>query len=188
MTTPPTSTPRRRGSALRWLLALLVALPLVEIVVLVAVGRAIGLWWTVGLVVAMALVGAWLSRRESGRTWRALQQSLASGRMPTDEMTDAILVTAGALLLLLPGFVSDVVGLALIAPFTRPAARRLLQILVARQAVRVGVDPRRGGASRGAPGAGSRRGEGQVIEGEVVSETPPPGGPASGPSSRTLEP
>lgn len=181
--TTPTPTPQRRGTAVRWTLALLLALPLVEIVVLVAVGRAIGLWWTVGLVVAMAVLGAWLSRRESGRTWRALQQSLASGRMPTAEMTDAILVTVGAVLLLLPGFVSDVVGLLLIAPFTRPAARRLLRLLVARQALKVGVDVRGGGVPGSAPGP-----RGQVIEGEVVSETPPPGRGAGGTSPRTLEP
>ncbi|GGK75786.1 FxsA family protein [Ornithinimicrobium pekingense] len=177
MTAAPTS--RRRPGILRWLLAALILLPLLEIVVLVAVGRSIGLLWTVGLLVAMALVGAWLARRETGRTVRALQRAVESGRMPADEVTDAILVMAGGFLLILPGFLSDVVGLLLVLPFTRPLARRLLQVLVAQQALRLGGTP--GGPAR------SRRseapGRGQVIEGEVVAEEPAPGtAPGEGPS------
>lgn len=169
--------PRRRSSRLRWWLAALILLPLVEIVVLVAVGRSIGLLWTIALLVGMALVGAWLARRETGRTLRALQRSVESGRMPTDEATDAILVVTGGFLLILPGFLSDVIGLLLVLPFTRPAARRLLQLLVARQAGKLGAAP--GVTVRHHRAAAS----GQVIEGEVVSEEPGPGArPGPGPS------
>lgn len=169
--------PRRRSTGLRWVLAALILLPLVEIVVLVAVGRSIGLLWTIALLVGMALLGAWLSRRETGRTLRALQRSVESGRMPTDEATDAILVVTGGFLLILPGFLSDVIGLLLVLPFTRPAARRLLQHLVARQA-------RTLGASAGVGVRYDRTAAGgQVIEGEVVSEEPGPAAwPGQGPS------
>ena len=179
MTAQPTT--RRRRTGLRWLLAALILLPLVEIVVLVAVGRSVGLLWTIALLVVMAVAGAWLARRETGRTLRSLQQAVESGRMPADEATDAILVVVGGFLLILPGFLSDVVGLLLVLPFTRPLARRLLQVLVAQQALKVragvvGPQVRRGG--------GSAPGRGQVIEGEVVAEEPPPGTwPEQGPSS-----
>jgi UPF0716 protein FxsA len=165
------TAPRRRSNALRWLLAAVILLPLLEIVVLVAVGRSIGLLWTLALLVGMAVVGAWLSRRETGRTLRGLQRAVESGRMPTDEATDAILVMVGGLLLILPGFLSDVLGLLLVLPFTRPAARRLLQVLVAQQALRVRAGAVAGRGTR--PGAAP--GRGQVIEGEVVAEEPPPG-------------
>ena len=167
--------PRRRG-ALRWVLLALLLLPFLEVAVLVLVGRAIGFWWTFALILVLAVVGVALARRETGRTYRALQQALTSGRMPGDEVTDAILVMVGGALLVLPGFVSDVVGLLLVLPFTRPLARRLLQLVVAQRAVSAL------GAQGSRPTQGTQRapGRGQVIEGEVVSETPPPGRPADG--------
>lgn len=181
MTDRPTP-PCRRGT-LRWFLLGLLALPLVELVVLVLVGQQIGFWWTLALVVGVGLVGAWLGRRESGRTYRALQEAVRSGKAPADEVTDAILVMIGAFLLVLPGFVSDLLGLVAVLPFTRPAARRLFQAAVARQAGRVtaGVvgGPGPAGMSWG-PTTRSRRGGGEVIEGEVVEETPPPGRTAPG--------
>lgn len=159
----------RRGGALRWVLLALVLLPVVEIAVLVLVGRAIGLWWTLGLIIAVAVVGTWLARRETSRTYRALQQALNSGRMPGDEVTDAILLMVGGVLLLLPGFVSDVLALLLVLPFTRPVARRLFQALVAGQALSaVSGSGRSGAPRRPSPGRG------QVIEGEVVAEEAPP--------------
>ncbi|HSP61208.1 MAG TPA: FxsA family protein [Ornithinimicrobium sp.] len=183
--TASSTTPRpRRRSGLRWLLLGLLALPLVELVVLVLVGQQIGFWWTLALVVGVGLVGAWLGRRESGRTYRALQDAVRSGRAPADEVTDAILVMLGAFLLVLPGFVSDVLGLVAVLPFTRPAARRLFQLVVARQAGKVAAGvaggPGRPGASSWGPAAGSGRRGGEVIEGEVVEETPPPGSTAPG--------
>ncbi|KUG54383.1 FxsA protein [Serinicoccus chungangensis] len=169
-TTAPSGSTARRRPVLRWVLLALVLLPLIEIAVLVAVGRSIGLWWTLFLVVAVAVLGTWLARRESSRTYRALQQALSSGRMPADEVTDAILLTVGGLLLLLPGFVSDVLALLLVLPFTRPAARRLLQALVASRALTVVGGPVGPGGRR----AGRPPGAGTVIDGEIVDEHPPP--------------
>jgi UPF0716 protein FxsA len=164
---------------LRWLIAALLLLPILEVVVLVVVGKSIGVAWTLLLLVGMAVLGAWLARRETGRTYRSLQKALESGRMPTDEATDAILVMTGGFLLILPGFLTDLVGLLLVLPFTRPAARRLLQTVVAARVLAATGD---GGSSGRRPRAPGR---GQVIEGEVISETPPPG--TAAPSSRPLE-
>ncbi|GAA5162971.1 FxsA family protein [Ornithinimicrobium tianjinense] len=175
MTADPTTSPRRRTLTLRWVLAGLLLLPVVEIVLLVMVGQAIGLGWTLLLLLVMAVLGAWLARRETGRTFRALQASMRSGRMPTDEATDAIIVMVGGVLLLLPGFLTDVVGVLLVLPFTRPVARRLLQTVVAARVL----------AAVGAPTTGARRptGRGDVIEGEVISHTPPPGTTPTAPPS-----
>jgi UPF0716 protein FxsA len=175
--------PRPRRTRLRWWLAALVLMAMVEVVVLVAVGRSIGLLWTLTLLVGMAVLGAWLARRETGRTLRGLQRAVESGRMPADEVTDAILVVMGGFLLVLPGFLSDVAGLLLVVPLTRPAARRLLQALVAQQALRV-----RAGAAAGPGGRPEPRpGRGEVIEGEIVAEEPPPGSrPGQGPTPLDL--
>lgn len=166
----PGPAPRRRVGILRWLLAAVILLPLVEIVVLVAVGRSIGVLWTIGLLVAMALLGTWLSRREGGRTVRALQEAVQTGRMPAREATDAILVALGGFLLVLPGFLSDVLGLFLVLPFTRPAARGLLTWVVSRQAARLGVTTAGASYRRTSSGA-----EGVVIEGEIIADEPGPG-------------
>lgn len=179
----PTDRPPRRRGILRWFLLGLLLLPFVEVAVLVLVGRTIGFWPTLALLIVLAVVGAWLARRETGRTYRALGKALDSGRMPADEVTDAILIMVGGLLLVLPGFVSDLLGLLLVLPFTRPLARRLLQLVVAQRAVAAMGGPLPGPTRPGPPPSPGR---GQVIEGEVVSESPPPG--AAGGTRPTLEP
>ncbi|MFX0539754.1 FxsA family protein [Ornithinimicrobium sp. Y1847] len=180
----PTSTrPTRRGRVLPWVVATLILLPVIEIAVLILVGQQIGLLWTVVLIIALAFLGVWLARRETSRTFRQLQRALQTGKMPTDEATDAILVMVGAFLLILPGFVSDAVGLLLVLPFTRPVARRAFQALVAARVLAVTRGTGAGGSGAGAPGRRSAPGRGQVIEGEIVSETPGPG--SAGPKGPT---
>jgi UPF0716 protein FxsA len=115
------------------LVVLLVVVPIVEVAVLVAVGRAIGGWQTVGLLLVESALGAWLVRREGSRAWAALVSALRTGRMPSRELTDAALVLVGGTLLLTPGFVTDVVGFAFVLPLTRPLARALLVHLVERR-------------------------------------------------------
>jgi UPF0716 protein FxsA len=127
--------PSRRpgGRLLTVLVVLLVVVPIVEISVLVAVGRAIGGWQTLALLLVESALGAWLVRREGSRAWAALVSALRTGRMPSRELTDAALVLVGGTLLLTPGFVTDVVGFAFVLPVTRPLARGLLVHLVERR-------------------------------------------------------
>lgn len=109
-----------------------------EVWVFVQAAHAIG-WWTVVLLVATAALGSWLLQREGSRTWAALQTSLRTGEQPSRAMADAILVLIGGVLLILPGFISDVVGLLLLLPFTRPVARAGLLAVTPRWASRHGV-------------------------------------------------
>ncbi len=97
---------------------------------LVAVGNAIGGWWTLGLLLLFVVAGLYLVRRESGRAWKALRQAVDTGRMPGRELADASLVLLGGVFLVIPGFISDVVGIFLILPFTRTLSRRLLAVLI----------------------------------------------------------
>jgi UPF0716 protein FxsA len=117
------------------LFLIFVIVPALEIWVLIEVGQIIGGWWTVGLLLADALLGAWLVRREGRRTWRALRDAAGSGRLPDRELTDAGLVLVGGTLLVTPGFLTDIVGFFLVLPFTRPIARRLLAWVIARRFV-----------------------------------------------------
>ena len=129
--------------------------PIVEIYVLIQVGQVIGAWWTVLLLIADSLFGSWLLKREGSRAWRALQEALGSGRMPTRELADAALIVFGGTLMITPGFVSDIVGLLAILPFTRPIGRRMLGAFVARRVVVV-----RDAHRPGPPG--------DVVQGEVI--------------------
>ncbi|MFI0373962.1 FxsA family protein [Actinomadura sp. 1N219] len=108
-------------------------MPVLEIYVIIQVGGAIGAWPTVALLVAESLLGGWIVRREGRRAWRALEEALRRGVMPDRELADAALVMAGGVLLLTPGFVTDVFGFAFVLPFTRPLVRRVLSRYASRR-------------------------------------------------------
>ncbi len=108
------------------LLAALIAVPLIEIGIFIEVGGFIGLWPTLGLVVATAVVGSWQLRAQGLATLARARAQMDEGRLPTRELFDAFcLVIAGALLLT-PGFLTDVVGLALFVPAVRAFIRQAL--------------------------------------------------------------
>ena len=115
----------------RWtsilVMAVIVAIPLLEIWVIVQLGAALGVWWTVALLLGIAALGLALVVREGRRTWRALAEAVGQGEMPTREMTNGMLVMLGGLLLVFPGLVSDVLGLICLIPFTRPLPRKLME-------------------------------------------------------------
>ncbi len=154
------SRSRPRWLAIVFLAVLLV--PIIEIAVIIAVGRVIGAWPTLLLLVAESAFGAWLVRREGNRAWGALRDALRSGRMPSRQLADAALVLIGGTLLLTPGFVTDVVGFAFIAPLTRPVARHLLETAVAKRLL---GDTGGWPGGRAGPGAGTGP---DVVPGEVV--------------------
>ncbi len=177
MTAGPAGGPRRpRGRRLLTVLVVaLLVVPTLEIAVIIAVGRTIGGWPTLGLLLLESAFGAWLVRREGSRAWGALVQALSSGRMPSGELSDAALVLVGGTLLLTPGFLTDVVGFAFVLPVTRPLARRALTQLVERRLLRAS------GVFRPGPVV-----PGQVVEGTVVDDEPDdPDGPGHGGAGRT---
>ncbi|XRQ15488.1 FxsA family protein [Actinomadura welshii] len=153
--------------------------PVLEIYVLIQVGQAIGFWPTAGLLAAQAVLGAWIIRREGRRAWGALYETVRSGVLRERELGDAVLVMAGGVLLLLPGFGTDVLAAALILPFTRPLLRRALSAFAER---RMRAAEARGAAvfppPFGAPGSdpfGRAPGRvetppGPVVRGEVVQD------------------
>lgn len=156
-----------------WLLLVaFVVVPLVEIFVLIQVGQVIGPWWTILLLIADSILGTWLIRREGGRAWAALRSAINSGQMPARELADGALILIGGTLMLTPGFVTDLLGILLILPFTRPVARRALTGVVTRRLMGAGVTaymPRTDPQS--APGNQQRphpNPDGPVVEGEVV--------------------
>jgi UPF0716 protein FxsA len=169
-----------------WLLAVLfVVVPLLELVLLIRLGQVVGAWWTILILVAAAVLGSWLVKREGSRAWRALQEAIAAHRMPAAELADGALILVGGTLLITPGFISDLAGLFCILPFTRPAARGVLARLITRRLTLIPTapggfgtkggpaahaDPRTRSGPGGQGGADTQRrpGHGDVIRGDVV--------------------
>jgi UPF0716 protein FxsA len=162
-------SPRRHRWPWSLLAVLFVVVPLVEIYIIVQIGQVVGPWWTILLLIGSGILGSVLVRREGGRAWQALQEALASGRMPAKELADGALILIGGTLLVTPGFMSDVVGLAVILPLTRPLARGALARVVSRRMTVVVT--RNEGRRTQPPGRGNpppRRTD--VVEGEVVED------------------
>ncbi len=123
--------------------SLLLAWPLAEIAGFVVVGRALGLWWTLGLVIITGLLGAFLMRQQGLHLLKKLSQESQQGQIPASSVVDGAMIVVAGILLLLPGFFTDIVGIALFIPFVR----RLLWSAIGKRVVVVG--PRgRGGFSR----------------------------------------
>jgi UPF0716 protein FxsA len=104
-------------------LLLLILWPIAELFVAIKVAEAIGVLVTVLLLVVSWPLGLWLLRAEGRSAWRRLSAAVAAGRPPGREVINGALVLVGGVLLIVPGFISDVVGLSLLLPPTRALAR-----------------------------------------------------------------
>lgn len=166
--TGPGPAPRRRRRV-AWVPLAIVLWLVVEVLAVYGVARLIGVGWTLLLFVALSALGVWLLRREGRRTWQALRLALRSGQMPSREIADAILVFLGGALLTLPGFVSDVLGLVLVLPVTRPVARIGLEAVIARRLLAVGM-PVAPGEARVRRRRRHDGGDDDVVEGEIVDD------------------
>ena len=104
---------------MRFLFALFIAIPILEMVVLIQVGQQIGALWTIVLVLLTAFIGINLLRYQGLSTLSRATWRMQSGQIPAQEMLEGILLAVGGALLLTPGFVTDTVGFLLLLPFTR---------------------------------------------------------------------
>jgi UPF0716 protein FxsA len=140
------------------LFLLFLAFPLLEIYCLILVGRWIGALPTVLLVILTAAAGTALARHQGLGTLQRLQGALARGELPAAELFEGVILLVGALLLLVPGFISDLAGLFCLMPPTR----RLLAGWAMRH-VKTGPPP------SGTAGPEPQR-QGQTLEGEFTRE------------------
>jgi UPF0716 protein FxsA len=108
------------------LIALFIVVPLAELYVILKVGDAIGVVWTILLLAADSLLGSILLRSQGRTVWRRFNEALSSGRMPHREVVDGVLVIFGGAFLITPGFLTDIVGLSLLLPPSRAVVRRVL--------------------------------------------------------------
>lgn len=108
------------------LVLLFIIVPILELYVLIQVGSAMGVLPTIALLIFDSVLGAVLLRAQGRAAWVRFSRALAEGRLPGREVIDGVLVIFGGALLLTPGFLTDILGLALLIPPLRALVRRLL--------------------------------------------------------------
>jgi UPF0716 protein FxsA len=105
----------------------LALLAVAELYVIVQVADAIGALETIALLIVMSIVGVWLVKRAGLGVLARMQAQSARGRVPTDALIDGPLLLLAGLLILIPGFITDVAGLLLILPPTRAVLRKVFR-------------------------------------------------------------
>lgn len=111
----------------RFLLVLFIVLPAIELWGIITVGKVIGGWPTVMLIILTGFIGAWLAKRQGMQVLRTLQFQLSRGEMPTQTILEGVLILVGSVLLLTPGFLSDLLGILFLLPYTRMIIAHLLK-------------------------------------------------------------
>jgi UPF0716 protein FxsA len=108
------------------LILLFVAVPLIELWLLIWVGGQLGLMTTIALVIVTGILGATLARFEGLATLRRFQSRLAAGQLPHEDILDGLLILMAGAVLLTPGLLTDTVGFLLLVPPVRGVVRRAL--------------------------------------------------------------
>ena len=149
----------RSPTVLARLVLLFTLLPIIEIAVLVWIAGHTSLLSVLGLVVATGILGAWLVRYQSWQTLRKISAELDAGRMPAESLLDGLLVFVAALMLIMPGVLSDVVAILLLFPPTRTLLKGFVRRRMQARVVRVYAD-------------GTAPGQERIIDVRVVERTP----------------
>jgi UPF0716 protein FxsA len=138
------------------LLALIfLVMPIAELAVIIAVARSIGVPEAIGLMILVAIVGAWLAKREGLGMLQRIRAALDRGEMPNREVADGFLILFAAALMITPGFITDGLGLVLLFPPTRALVRRTLLAAALRRGQVTVMSGQRGRVRFGGNGFGA---------------------------------
>ncbi len=111
----------------RLLFVLFIIIPIIEISVLMQVGELLGMWLTIGIVILSAWIGAKYVRQQGLATLQSVQAKMAQGEMPSSEIVTGLMLLVAGVLLVTPGFVTDIFGLSLLVPSIRQAIATYVQ-------------------------------------------------------------
>jgi UPF0716 protein FxsA len=114
-------------------IALAIVVGVLEITVMIQVGQLIGFLNTIGLLLLVSLIGAWLVKRQGLGVMARIREQRMASRLPAAEVFDGALILVAGVLLVIPGFVTDVLGLLLLIPPIRAVARRFVSRRVLRE-------------------------------------------------------
>jgi UPF0716 protein FxsA len=105
---------------------LLILWPLAELFVVIKVAQAIGVLYAILILALSWPLGTWTLRAQGRAAWGRLSAAVAAGRSPGREVLDGVLILIGGVLLIIPGFISDLIGVLALAPPTRALLRHQL--------------------------------------------------------------
>jgi UPF0716 protein FxsA len=111
----------------RVLFLLFIIIPIIEISVLMQVGELLGIWPTIGIVILSAWIGAKYVRQQGLATLQSVQAKMAQGEMPSSEIVTGLMLLVAGVLLVTPGFVTDIFGLSLLVPSVRTVIATYVQ-------------------------------------------------------------
>jgi UPF0716 protein FxsA len=157
------------------LFLLFTVVPLIELYLLIAIGRMLGPGPTIALVLLTGALGAWFARLEGSRVIRRWQEAMARQQIPKDGVIDGFLIFVGGVMLITPGILTDIAGLSMVMPPSRRviarAVRRWFEGQIATGRVQVYAPGYNGGAPRRPDVIDI---DGEVVEVVEVAETPDP--------------
>jgi len=108
------------------LLLLFILIPAIEISIFIWTGSKIGGLAVFLLIILTGVIGAALVKKQGIETWRSAQLSMYNHEIPKRQIMDGICLILGGILLITPGFVTDIAGFLLVLPWTRPPFRNLI--------------------------------------------------------------
>ena len=159
------------------LLAMFIAVPIIEIALFIEIGGWIGLWPTLGIVIATAFAGTTLLRLQGLAVLRRVQESANRNELPVQEVFDGLCLLVAGVMLLTPGFFTDALGFLLFVPFFRRFAGAAIWRWIARNgkiSVSAGGFGGTGPSSGNSPGNSGNSEGGPVIDGDFEEVDPPP--------------
>lgn len=112
--------------AMRFLFLFFIVCPAIEIGIFLLSGKLIGIFPTVLLMILTGAIGAIVAKKQGVEVYYRVQRELQYGKMPGEAILDGLCIFTGGLLLMLPGFLSDLAGACLLIPFTRSWCKPLL--------------------------------------------------------------
>ncbi|MFC4776385.1 FxsA family protein [Paenibacillus sp. GCM10023252] len=110
----------------KWLLAAFLIIPTIELWGILQVGDWLGGWTTFLILILISVTGAYLSLAEGRKVWASAQLQMQQGQIPGRTMLDGLCILVGGILLLFPGFITDLIGITFLFPGTRPVYRGLM--------------------------------------------------------------
>ena len=102
-------------------------IPFFEIYLLIKIGYYLGAFNTILVVIVTGLLGAYLAKLQGIKTMTRVRESLNRGELPAEQMLDAVLIFVAGIVLLTPGFITDLAGIAILVPNTRFWFKRWLR-------------------------------------------------------------